>query len=393
MRSGKPGLLSAMYLLTPWSASSWSLRPYRCRKGSAERPVMRKLIINSRFQAGWRACVATPCAAQPAARLAYRRSDYVVRRRVGGSEDRAHCGDRALDVSRARPPIDNAYPHGSSPAPGRTREECLAGRIDPLNDFVREGVVLLGRLATLPKANQPLVQVCGGHNLGARQCGDAPDERIAVRTAAIHHRFDPLPPQLLECGVDGDASSAAGPLGVPVNLVARALFGSNVGGAERYRSAMRIAIANDGDAAVKWDVEPLVSVCGPAIRLLDSFELSTMSTTSTRKEAEGTIDMYPCVGLLRHGDQLSEGIASADVQIGGVQNHDDRTCRVGERSLERLRRNMARVVGLQRHECGASEPKISDGSFDRAVLLVVGHDGDSRRTEHADVFDVPVRAL
>src|ERR1700688_317744 len=173
---------------------------------------------------------------------------------------------------------------------------------------------------------------------------------MAVGTAAIHHGFDPLPSQLLERGVDGDASSAAGPLRVPVNLVARALFGSNVGGADRHRSTMRIAIANDRDAAVKWNVEPLVSVCDPAIRLLDTFELSAMSATSTRKEAEGAIDMYPRAGLLRHGDQFGEGIASADVQIAGVQNHDDRACRVGERALQRLRHNAARIVGLQRYE-------------------------------------------
>ena len=85
---------------------------------------------------------------------------------------------------------------------------------------------------------------------------------------------------------------------------------------------MGVAIANNRDPAVEWDVEPFVTVRRPAVGQFDAIQMVAVLAARLREQAKRAVYMDPCASFMSNWNKLGERIARADVQIGGVQHHD-----------------------------------------------------------------------
>ena len=103
--------------------------------------------------------------------------------------------------------------------------------------------------------------------------------RVAIASAnccaraqrALDEVGDARAPERAQRRVDGEAARTARELGRPVHLVARGVrIRDEVLGGEPHRRAMRIRVRDEREAAVVRDVEPLVRVRRPRVRLLDA---------------------------------------------------------------------------------------------------------------------------
>lgn len=81
---------------------------------------------------------------------------------------------------------------------------------------------------------------------------------------------------------------------------------------------MRIAISYNGHATIVGHVEPFVRIGCPRISCFDVGAEVTVSRARPGSEAEGTIDVHPCVVLVGQGNEFLVRIERARVQIAGL---------------------------------------------------------------------------
>ena len=86
---------------------------------------------------------------------------------------------------------------------------------------------------------------------------------------------------------------------------------------------MGIAIADHRDPAVEWDVEPFVTVRHPAIGQFDPVQTAAILARlalANKPNAPSMWTQAPAACAI--GMRSAKASHSADVQIGGVQDHD-----------------------------------------------------------------------
>src|SRR6185369_10475959 len=101
----------------------------------------------------------------------------------------------------------------------------------------------------------------------------------------------------------------------------------DVRGALGHRYSMSLSILYKSETAVERYIEPLVSISGPRICTIDTFDQMTSLIACRGPESERSVDMHP--GSMFRGDRnyLFKVIVSSNVYISGLQQDDGR--RVG----------------------------------------------------------------
>src|SRR6266852_7641212 len=100
------------------------------------------------------------------------------------------------------------------------------------------------------------------------------------------------PAKLANRHVGGDAPSTAGPLRIPLNLIARVAFVHHVAGAMRHGVTMRCRVSDERIAAVIRHVQPLVTVCRPGVSEIDPLDQVAVFRSRGRPESESTINVH-----------------------------------------------------------------------------------------------------
>lgn len=211
--------------------------------------------------------------------------------------------------------------------------------------------------------------------------------------AGVDDALETIAAELAEGGVDGEAAGPARPFEIPVDLVAGPAFGGDVAGGDGEAVAMGGAVADDGEAAVVGDVEPLVTVGGPTVGELDAGHERALGATGAGHEAEGAVDVDPYAGGVGDGDEFVEGVEGGDVQVGGVEDDDGGACFGAEGLFELCDVHAAEVVGGESDEIAIAETQDADGAVDGVMTLGGGDDADARRAAEAGVVHVPAGAL
>jgi hypothetical protein len=143
----------------------------------------------------------------------------------------------------------------------------LAALLDAGDHGVGAAVVLAVRGE---KADEPLVHDRSGNHLGAGDRPELPYEPRRVGTRGLDDARYALRPERAQCRVHREPARAARPFGVPVQLVTPGRVVREVARAGGHRGSVRLAVPDEGQAAVEGSVQPLVRVGGPRVGPIDA---------------------------------------------------------------------------------------------------------------------------
>ena len=145
------------------------------------------------------------------------------------------------------------------PAPGRPARPARALRLDRRERGVRR------RVGT--ERDEHLVEPVRQHLVArARQ---PVGEAVGARAQAVDELGDAVAAERAQDRVDRQPARPARELGSPVHRLARAgRVLDEVGGGERHRGAVRLAVADERDPAVVGHLQPLVPVRRPRVGVL-----------------------------------------------------------------------------------------------------------------------------
>src|SRR5688572_8976401 len=115
---------------------------------------------------------------------------------------------------------------------------------------------------------------------------------------AFHQVGETPPPELADRGVGGETPPAARPFRIPVELIPSVRVVREIAGAVRHRGTVRSRIGDEGIAAVVRDIEPLMAIGGPGIRVLHARDQVAMRWTHRRPESEGSVHVNPGARLM-----------------------------------------------------------------------------------------------
>src|SRR5258705_3258525 len=148
--------------------------------------------------------------------------------------------------------------------PGGAGEESFAGGLDFCHDAVGEGVIFGrgGGFAGTVETDEALVDLRFPDNFGSFKCADSGDECVSVVAGAFDEVGYALSAELTEGGVGGEAPGAAGPLWIPVHLIAGVLGGGEVRGALGDGGAGGWGIGYEGGSSIEGKGEPPWAVGG-----------------------------------------------------------------------------------------------------------------------------------
>ncbi len=134
-------------------------------------------------------------------------------------------------------------------------------------------------------------------------------DAAAPETSKRSPEFDPArPSRALRAAVEGFATGIAG----------------QVRGGYRHRLAQRCAAANERDACVVGNVEPLVAVSRPRVRGLDTRDECALGRRRGCPQSKGTIDVQPRANTIAPLSQCYERVGAAAVHVTGLRAHDGR---------------------------------------------------------------------
>ena len=237
--------------------------------------------------------------------------------------------------------------------------------------------------------HQALVQGRGAERLRARHGADALHQRGSMIAAAVDQIGDAGPAQLPQGRIEGKSPRPPRPVRGPVQLIAVFAGRRQVAGGQGHGRPVRGGVADKGQAAIHRRVQPFVGVGGPRVRQFHSRDQLPARRAGLGPEAEGAVDMHPGARRPRHRDQLGVRVASADIQVGGVQHKDGRRVSRGQSRPQRLRRQTTIVFHRQGLDRAGPEAEESHRPLDRSVMLVVGQNPDARGAVEAVRLHVP----
>ena len=161
-----------------------------------------------------------------------------------------------------------------------------------------------------------------------------------------------------------------------------------VAGRRRERVTQVGGVADEGDAAVVRDVEPLVSVGRPGVGAVEPAHEPRAARVGTGPETERTVDVQPPgAGGQPVGNRV-EGVEGAGVHLARLGAHEHRTVEV----REQLGAQTALVVGRHDRDALAAEAHQAERFGQCRVRAGTHHDVDRRGAEQTVGLHVPTGA-
>jgi hypothetical protein len=221
--------------------------------------------------------------------------------------------------------------------------------------------------------------------------GETVGEALGARAQAVDQLGHAFAAERAQRCVDGDAARAAGELGCPVHGLARAAgILHDVGGGDRDRGAVRLAVPDEDDPAVERDVQPLVRVGRPGVGLLRAAHQVRAGGAGGGPQPERAVDVHPGAGVASGGADVHERIDGPAVHVAGLRDHD-RLAAAGQRRGERLGPHRPLRVDSNRLDRRGPEAEQPQRAVDGHVALGGGEHADARRAHHAVALDVVAR--
>ena len=152
-------------------------------------------------------------------------------------------------------------------------------------------------------------------------------------------------------------------------------------------------MCDEREPAVVGDVEPLVRVRRPGVRLLRARREVSELRGGAGPEPERAVDVQPgpCVRTER-GDLL-ERVEGTGVHLACLGTDDGRTARAAKCLVQRGNLHAALPVDLEADRASVPEPEQPERPVDRDVALSAGEDRDGRRPGETVRLHVPADAL
>ncbi len=117
---------------------------------------------------------------------------------------------------------------------------------------------------------------------------------------------------------------------------------------------MRLGVADEGEAAVVRDVEPLVAVRGPRVGAFDAVHQVAEARSRRRPQAERPVDVDP--GVRPSGthelDGRAERVERTGVHVAGLEAHDERPVARRQGRLQGVEPHPSLLVGRHRRSRG-----------------------------------------
>ena len=158
-------------------------------------------------------------------------------------------------------------------------------------------------------------------HLGALDVVDALGQGGRVVAEPVDQVGDAVAAQGAQHRPHREGPPAAADLGHLVERLPR-LVVDQVVAVHAHRRPERGPVPDDGEPAVVGDVEGLVGVGGPRVGLLDARDQVPTGARRGREQAEGAVDVHPCVVLVGERDRLGEGVEGARVDVARLE-HDE----------------------------------------------------------------------
>ena len=151
--------------------------------------------------------------------------------------------------------------------------------------------------------------------------------------------------------------------------------------------AERLGIAQQRDAVVVGDVEPLVRVRGPGVRLGQALDEFATGRVRQCPQAEGSVDVQPSAALTGPGHDLRERVERSGVDLTRLRADEDRPADVGEE----LCPYAALRIGRDSDDPVAPQPDQAECLDQRGVGLLPGYHRQRRCAEQTLGVDVPTQ--
>ena len=126
-----------------------------------------------------------------------------------------------------------------------------------------------GFQAWIEKPHQALIDCRFPDHLCAGQTTDASYQCARMGACAVDQLGNSRTAKLAQCRIGREGATSSRPFRVPFNLISRITDMDSVARVVRKSGLMGLGVSHEGVTAIKWRVEPFVTVVGPRIRKLD----------------------------------------------------------------------------------------------------------------------------
>ena len=154
---------------------------------------------------------------------------------------------------------------------------------------------------------------------------------------------------------------------------------------------MPLRVSDDGEPAVVGDLQPLVSIGGPGVCVLQSPGQLGHLRDSARPETEGAIDVQPGVVLATYLHDIRQWIESAGVDLPGLGDDDGGAGSSCQRCTQRP--GIHPAFDVRRYAGGLqSKSQVPQGGKNRHVRVLAHEYAHGRGALQSFGFDIPADA-
>ena len=286
-----------------------------------------------------------------------------------------HSREGAVDIVVGGSPRGDGDAHGGAALPDGAAAPARTVGLERGDNRAREFVGA--------KADEDLVDHDVVQNVGSGSA-EFVGEAAGVRAGAVDHFGDAEAAERAKGGPDFHSASAARHLGSPLHGLA--LGGLlQVSRLEVHRAEERFRMADEGEAAIVGDVQPLMPIGAPGVAGGEAVHEVSGIGGRGGPETEGAIDVEPELLAGWMFDESVRGIESAGVHVAGLETNDggsrDGWQEIGTEASVRIRRDASDAV--------AAEAEEGEGFSNGDVALVAHDDGKGRSAEETVGLGVP----
>jgi len=291
---------------------------------------------------------------------------------------------RAIGVGGRRLPAADRDPHDGPAVPAAAARPARPTALDAVDDRVRDLLVAVG------EAHEHLVEHDVVEDLDGVVLVQPRGDPLREVAAAVDEVAEAGAAQRTQRRVERDPARAARELGCRLDVPRDvAVVGGEVVGGRRHRPALLVGVGDDRDPAVVGHVEPLVAVGRPRVGLAKAVDQVAARAADRRPQAERAVDVAPGAVRATGGDDRSERIARAAVDVTGLRAHDLRTVVLAHDRLQLRRDHPPGVVGRDGADALGAEAEDPAGAADRDVGVLARDDAYGRRSLQSVGPDVP----
>ena len=286
-----------------------------------------------------------------------------------------HSREGAVDIVVAGSPRGDGDPHRGAALPDGAAAPARTVGLERGDNRAREFVGA--------KADEDLVDHNVVQNVGSGSA-EFVGKATSVRAGAIDQIRDAGTAEGAQGGPDFDAASPARHLRSPLHgLAVGALL--EIGRVEVHRVEESFRMADEREAAIVGDVQPLVSIGAPGVATGEAVHQVSRFRRGGGPESEGAVDMEPELSAQRMFGEGARGVEGSCVDVAGLEANDggsgDGWQKIGAEASVRIRRDARDAVAAKAEE----GERFSNGD----VAVVAHDDGKGRSAEETVGLSVP----